>query len=132
MLFGRSTAGFVYVIADDNVDAKFNTSKPWTIYEITEDDGDIDLRSGSTWTSCSACCTLPCCVQRVFTNSHARYQAPVIPNACDLAPTMVTPEVLDLPANMEETPILEFLARELDIPEVMTIPDIPAVMTIPE
>ena len=132
-LFGRSTTEFFYVITDDYVDAKFKTLKPRTTYAITEDDVDIDLRSGSTWTSCSACCTLPCCVQRVFTNSHARGQAPVIPNACDLAPTMVIPEVLDLPANMDETPILEFLAMEvLDIPEVMTIPESPAVMTIPE
>ena len=45
---------------------------------------------------------------------------------------MVVPEVLDLPAIMDETPFLEFLARELDIPEVMTIPDTPAVMTTPE
>ena len=46
---------------------------------------------------------------------------------------MVIPEVLDLPANMDETPILEFLAMEvLDIPEVMTIPESPEVKTIPE
>ena len=56
----------------------------------------------------------------------------MIPNACALAPTMVIPEALDFPANMDETPIPEFLAMEgLDIPEVMAIPESPEVLTIP-
>jgi len=101
-LFGRSTTEFFYDITDDDVDAKFKRLQPWTEYEITEDIVDIDPRSGSTWTSCSAFCTLPCCVQRIWTNMD---ETPILPVLDRENPVL---EALD----PDETPILPVLERE--------------------
>ena len=103
-LFGRSTTGVFYDITDGDVDAKFKRLQPWTEYEITEDIVDIDPR-GSTWTSCSACCTLPCCVQRIWTSMD---EIPIL-------------EVLDreTPVLDGDTPIFEVLDRETPVLEVL-------------
>ena len=103
-LFGRSTIEFFYDTTDDDVVATFKRFQlqPWTEYEITEDIVDIDPRSGSTWTSCSAFCTLPCCVQRQWANMD---ETPILPVFDRENPVL---EALDL----DETPILPVLDKE--------------------
>ena len=115
-LFGRSTTEFFYDITDDDVVATFKRSQlqPWTEYEITEDIVDIDPRSGSTWTSCSAFCTLPCCVQRIWTSMDEtpilpvldRDETPILPVLDRENPVFENFEALD-----GETPVLEVLDR---------------------
>ena len=110
-LFGRSTTEFFYDITDDDVVATFKRFQlqPWTEYEITEDIVDIDPRSGSTWTSCSAFCTLPCCVQRQWANMD---ETPILPvldrenHVLEVLDGFEVIEVLD-----RETPVLEVLDR---------------------
>ena len=88
---------------------KFNTLKPWTMYDITEDNVYIDLTGhGGPW---FVCYTVPCCVRRVF-DRHLDVKGTV----------MTIPDALDLPANMDDTPVLEGLDREgpaLDVIEAL-------------
>ena len=108
-LFGRSTTEFFYAISDDDMDAKFKRLQPWTEYEITEDIVDIDPRSGSTWTSCSAFCTLPCCVQRIWTNMDETPILPVLDRENPVLEVLGGFEVIEVLDG--ETPVLEVLDR---------------------
>ena len=80
------------------------------MYDITEDYVYIDLTGHGE--PCFVCYTVPCCVQRVF-DRHIDVKGTV----------MTIPEVLDLPANMDETPILEVLDLETPIVEVIEVLD---------